>query len=271
MEKAVIEKTERLNTKDTIKKDLQALGVKKGMTLLVHSRLSSIGWVCGAEQAVIEALQEVLTTEGTLIMPAHSGHLSDPKDWCNPPVPEDWWETIRMMMPAFDKELTPTSGIGKIPEIFRTYPNVLRSNHPQTSFCAWGKHAEMITENHPLSFSLGVNSPLEKIYNLDGDVLFIGTNYDTHTSFHLSEYAQVGFEIQVVAAPIVENDVRVWKTFHELAYDTDLFPTIGRAFEESYPVKTGMIGQATCRLFKQRASVDFGRAFYKNKTRGEQG
>lgn len=265
MEQDVINRTKKLNTKDTLIQEFSQLGVKKGMVLLVHSSLSSLGWVCGGAQAVIEALQAILTEEGTLVMPAHSGHLSDPKDWCNPPVPAEWWYTIREMMPAFVSDLTPTWAIGSIPEVFRHYPGVVRSNHPQTSFCAWGKYAKQVTENHSLSFSLGENSPLQALYHLDADVLFIGTAFDTHTSFHLAEYAQHDLPVQEVGAPILENGVRVWKQFLELEYDTENFEKLGKGFEAKYHILKGKVGQARCRLFKQRISVDFAREYYLNK------
>jgi len=61
-------------TVDSLKEDLTELGVTPGMVLLVHSSLSSLGFVSGGPVAVILALEEVLGPKGTLIMPTHSGN-----------------------------------------------------------------------------------------------------------------------------------------------------------------------------------------------------
>jgi len=87
-------------TVDSLAEDLAALGVTPGMVLLLHASLSSLGWVCGGGVAVILAVEAVLGSQGTLVMPTHSGELSDPTNWENPPVPEAWWDTIRNILNA---------------------------------------------------------------------------------------------------------------------------------------------------------------------------
>ncbi|MCJ7723430.1 MAG: AAC(3) family N-acetyltransferase, partial [Anaerolineales bacterium] len=64
-EQAIIDNTTRMSSVDTLVVDLRAFGIHPGATLLVHASLSSIGWVCGGAVAVIQALEQVLTPQGT--------------------------------------------------------------------------------------------------------------------------------------------------------------------------------------------------------------
>lgn len=86
--------------------------------VLVHSSLSQIGWINGGRFSVVEALEKVITEEGTIIMPIHSGDLSNPKEWQNPPVPESWHSEIIRTMPPFNIRGTGTFHMGKIPNNF---------------------------------------------------------------------------------------------------------------------------------------------------------
>ncbi len=261
-EQAAIEKNKDQSspvTLNSLKQDLTALGVKPGMVLLVHSSLSSLGWVCGGAVAVIEALESVLTLEGTLVMPTHSDGLTEPSYWKNPPIPEVWWQTIRDTMPAFQTDVTPTRGMGVIPETFRKQNGVLRSYHPHLSFAAWGKHAREIIENHGLEFGLGESSPLARIYDLQGYVLLLGVGHGNNTSLHLAEY-RANFPKRIVqqGAPILINEKREWKRFENIRINEDDFETIGKAFADEMGLEqTGKIGQADAKLLPQPEIVDF--------------
>ena len=167
-EKETVDKAPLPRTRESLAHDLRELGVEAGMTLLMHSSLSALGWVAGGPVAVVQALMDVVTGAGTIVVPTFSGDLSDPAQWRNPPVPESWWPIIYEAMPAFDPCITPSRQIGKIAETFRSWPGVVRSYHPTDSFAAWGRQAAFITAKHSLDYGLGEGSPLARIYDLDG-------------------------------------------------------------------------------------------------------
>ena len=57
-------------TKNESKESLKSLGICKGMTLEVHSSLSSFGELEGGAETVIDILKELVTEEGSIFMPA---------------------------------------------------------------------------------------------------------------------------------------------------------------------------------------------------------
>ncbi len=260
-EAQVIAGTETPVTVTSLVKDFKTLGLQSGMVVLVHSALSKLGWVCGGSAAVILALREVIGSEGTLVMPAYCGENSNPVNWAHPPVPLSWVDTIHENMPAFDPLFTPTRGIGVIPETFRKMEGVARSNHPQDSFCAYGRHAEWITKDHLLESGLGEGSPLKKIYDLDGWILLLGVTHANNSSIHLAEYRVDSTKqkwIEDGCAMLIAGE-RQWVTFDGLDLNSDDFAIIGTEYTEHHPrnVRLARVGQADAILLKQKPLVDF--------------
>ena len=256
-EGSIITNTDLPRTKQSLSEDLKRLGLEKGMTVIVHSSLSSLGWVNGGAVTVIQALIDVVTPSGTIVMPAHSGEYSEPVFWGNPPVPADWCNTIRNTMPAFDPQITPCRGIGIIPEVFRKWPGAVRSSHPTSSFAALGKHANYIVANQPLDFPMGEQSPLSHLYDLHSSVLLLGAGFGNNTSFHLAEYRSNKRKVFETGGPIIVNGNRIWAIYKDIEFETEEFTLIGQDFEQTGKVTNGIVGSAKTKLFSQRSAVDF--------------
>ena len=244
--------------------EFTALGLEPGMTVIVHSALSKIGWVPGGAQGVIAALLDVLGDSGTLVMPAHSGNFSDPANWAAPAAPKDWWATIREEMPAYDPALTPTRNMGAVAESFRKYPGVLRSGHPHVSFTALGPNAQQIVQTHPVGCMFGERSPLARLYELGAHVLLLGVDHGNNTAIHLGEDRAefAGKTYHTEGAPMMVDGERRWVSFEDLQVSDDDFTRLGEDFARETGFEgRGPVGWGEARFMAVRAVVDYAQAW----------
>lgn len=245
--------------KNDIKKALVEIGVAAGQTIMVHTALSKLGFVCGGAQTVIEALMETVGADGTIMMPTQSWKNLDPETGVHWQEPKEWWQLIRDNWPAYDKDITPTDTMGIVAETFRKWKGVLRSDHPARSVAAWGKNAAYLTGNHDLSNIFGDGSPIGKLYELDSFVLLMGVDYDKNTSLHLADARAVypSKHNCIEHSAVIENGRRVWKAYETLFVDGEDFIEIGKAFEAQRKVNKVMLGNGELRFMRQRELVDF--------------
>lgn len=249
----------KLVTPDDMKTALKDLGVRKGQAIMVHTSLSSLGYVCGGAQSVIEALLESVGDEGTIMMPTQSWKNLDPASGVYWQEPEEWWPVIREYIPAYDKRITPTNTMGAVSEMFRQWPGTLRSDHPARSVAAWGRYAQYLTENHDLSDIFGDNSPVGRLYALDGFVLLAGVGYDKNTSLHLADVRAEypGKHTVIESSAVLHDGQRIWKSYETLAVDGEDFSAIGEAFEQTGKVRHAPLGNGMLSMMSQRDLVDF--------------
>jgi len=251
-----------LLTSETLAADFNKLGIRTGMAVMMHTSMKALGgFVSGGPTAVILAIESCLESEGTLVMPTHTPDLSDPENWRYPPVKESWWQPIRDTMPAFETDLTPCLDMGFINECFRKQNGVIRSNHPQVSFAAWGSQKDFVIENHSLEYSLSEQSPLARLYDLEGWVLLLGVGHNKNTTLHLAEYrAQYDNKAETInKAPIFVAEEKKWVDLRDIDFETDDFNQLGEAFErETGLVRRGKVGHADALLMPVKGLVDFG-------------
>jgi aminoglycoside 3-N-acetyltransferase len=270
---AIARAGERFASVESLTADLASLGVVPGSVVLVHSSLSALGWVCGGPVAVIGALLKAVGEDGTLVMPSHTAEVSDPSSWDNPPAPSVWWPLIRESMPPFDPRLTPTSWMGVISENFRSWPGVLRSNHPTSSLSALGPRSSEILEEQPLDDPHGELSPLARLYRLGGQVLLLGVGFGSSTSLHLAERRAFG-DLQPKlqsGSPVLVEGFREWVQYEEPDVDETDFERLGNAFlKESPSVYSARVGAGHAMLMPQVDLIDFGVQWLR-KNRDESG
>lgn len=225
--------------KETLVAELRRLGIRRGMDLLVHSSLSSLGWVEGGAETVIEALLVAVSPSGTLLMPAITASPQDSPQ--NPPR----MEVLRTPCPRW---------VGTIPETFRRRPGVRRSLHPTHSVTALGMRAELYTQGHEqCQTPCGLGSPYVKLMDEGGYILLLGCNQQSNTSLHaLEELAEVPYHLQqewtegiVVDAEgrevVVRNRLHLWQ------WERD-FTKVDTPLREAGAMHEDMVANAYCRL-----------------------
>ena len=246
-------------TVDSLAEQFAACGLAAGQTVIVHTRMSALGWVAGGAVAVIQALLHTLTPTGTLMMPTFSPETTDPASWDNPKMPEHWLPIIRDHLPAYESRITPTFEMGRVAEAFRTFPGVIRGNHPCASFAAIGPNAHYLVENHTsLARFLDDESPIGKLYQLNGYIFLLGTDHGNNTSLHLAEY-RTNLPENYLTEWVVMSvaGVRQWVSYEMVDISDADFPQLGDAYESAYNIPRGRVGREEVRFMKQRPLVDF--------------
>lgn len=238
-------------TKEDFKAALTRLGVKKGMLLYVQSSLRSINYVAGGAQSVIDALMEVVGYDGTIVMHAPTRNLCDPSD-NKKNIPRDRYEEVRLSMPAFNKKLSAPVGVSEVVTQFMRNEGVLRSNHPMSSFLAWGKYAKILVDKHPLHFGMNQQSPLGKIREYNGYGILINLGLDKCDFFDLAQYTLMKEPIRIYACPIEKSGTTTWIKLLDLEIDRLINKEIAAFMEEKQVVSSTYLGKSTCYFYSAK-------------------
>jgi aminoglycoside 3-N-acetyltransferase len=131
------------------------------------------------------------------------------------------------------------------------------------------RKAGWLTADHPLNYGFGRGSPQEKLCEVGGEVLLLGTPLDTVTLLHFAEsLADVPDKRTVrYRQPILMDGRKTWVEVEE--YDSNLgvmrdydegnhFEAIVEAYLAAGHGRTGLVGTARSYLFDARDLTAFG-------------
>lgn len=240
----------KLMGKDKLISSLKTLGIKAGDNLLIHSGLLNLGQLGGKSadenlDIIYEALIEVLGSDGTLIVPAF------------------FYEFARWDKPFDINNNEPSASLGAFSNYLMRKPNGKRSLHPLTSLVAVGKNASFICEgNCPTSY--GVGSAWDKLFELNGKMLFLGVDLSAMTFVHYVEH-RVGVPHiynKIHNAPILKNGkelaLRVCSSVRYLDFDIVYNKyEYTRIFNEAGLVRSIDIGKSKSYLVSMKDAFSF--------------
>jgi len=231
------------HTEQSLRQDLQRMGIDPGGTLMIHVSYKSIGAVEGGGDAVLDALSGYMAG-GMLVLPSHT------------------WGNVNAQNPVFDVLRTPVC-VGYLPELFRARQGALRSWHPTHSLCALGAGAGAFIEGEQ-----NAKSPCPKgfayykLYEADAQILLIGVDFTCNTYIHGVEewldvpnnLAETPEDLYVVAPDGTRYHAP--QNRHCSAWGSSIFWKAEAPARAAGVLRDTRFGDAACMLVRARALYD---------------
>lgn len=216
---------------------LLTLGVQPGGLLVVHTAFSRLSPrhqpLDGGPLGLIQALQDALGPDGTLVMPSMSDDDEHP----------------------FEPSRTPCEGMGVVANTFWRLPGVLRSDSPH-AFAAIGPLAAEITAPHPPEVPHGLDSPVGRVYTLNGQVLLLGVGHDGNTTIHVAENLAHMRYLQPKYLTLRQNGQPVRLAYEELDHCCENFSKLDDWLETRGLQGRGPVALGQARLMRARDVVE---------------
>lgn len=182
---------------------------------------------------VIAGLREALGPDGTLVMPSWTGNDDA----------------------VFDPTRTPANpDLGIAADLLWRVPGARRSDHP-FAFAALGPQAELVVGDPLPVPPHRLESPIGRVYELDGQVLLLGVGHDANTTIHLGEaLARVPYGVPKHIT--VERDGRPARIeYRENDHCCRRFTLVDDWLRAAGRQHEGRVGNAAARLMRSRDVV----------------
>ena len=251
-----------MHTKESLRRQLQAGGVRPADTLLVHSSMKRIGQVEGGADGVLDALMGFLGQEGLLVFPTLTytlPHVYDPSQpACLNCTMKPEYCLARTLSPGdehcFDAGRT-LACIGLLPNLFWQRPGVVRSLHPTHSVAAYGRDAEAFVAGHQdCASGCARHSPWHRLLPRQARILLVGVGLESMTFLHgVTDWALEG----ILEPALIKTKLTVRNRDGQLVAipptrsivgSSKKFPLLEPALRAAGAVVDMRLGDAACRL-----------------------
>jgi aminoglycoside 3-N-acetyltransferase len=255
-----------MHSRQQLADDFQALGVRPGDVVMLHASVRAVGDVAGGPDQIHLALQDALTSDGTLMMYAGCPRYYDEVGRGNLTADEE--REVLQKLPAYDARTARAArDHGVLVEFLRTSPGVHVNDHV-ARFVVRGGRARYLIAPQPWNHAFGAGSPLDRFLELDGRILLLGCDHDTVTFLHYAEHIVdiADKRIARYQVPIEEHGVRVWRDQEEVDtsgdgahpnWPTDFFARITDTYLTRAGNHGGRVGDAESYLFPARELLEF--------------
>ena len=232
-------------TQKDIVDDLKRLGLECGVAVEVHSSLSSMGFVEGGAQIVINALIDVVGEDGAIVM---SAYLVTP---LLPLTEEEKRKGITAKVRKLDESANCKTGMGIIVDTFCKLPNTYLGNGINR-VCAWGHKAKLHSQGY------------EYLLSIDGWVLLIGVDIHRCSCMHTAE-DKVEWPKEILEHFELPEEIQRqypkadWYVEYQDPHQPlpeDAWGKVQMEAERRGLIRWGYIGNAECMLFKAKPVVD---------------
>jgi aminoglycoside 3-N-acetyltransferase len=131
----------------------------------------------------------------------------------------------------------------------------MRSDSPH-AFVATGPKAAEITAAHPLDVPHGLDSPVGRVYGLDGQVLLLGIGHDANTTIHLAENMAGVRYLRPKYLTISRGGWLLRYDYSEIDHCCENFDRLDERLEAQGRQRRGIVGHTQARLARSRDVVE---------------
>ena len=226
---------------------LQAHGISRDATVLIHTSMRALGEVENGCDGVIDAFCSYLC-DGLLLIPTHT------------------WNNVTAENPLYDVRTTPPC-IGALPTVAAFRKDGIRSLHPTHSVAAFGKRAKAyVAGEERFTTPCPPEGVWGRLYEENATVLLIGVALNRNTYFHavdemipLQGRLQEPFAVTVVDH---EGTPRKARISHHQNTGSENFTNFRAPMEALGALTYGTLGNATVGILNARRATEIYRMLW---------